>query len=437
MKAEALTDSKKEILKSEVVPVDAKGNDMEEEATLDIKVEKMKADEVASHAKEGEMKEEVPVDAEEEKMKGDDVPMDTKDDKMKAAATGIGTGEYFRSSSGVDATMGLQELIFEAIEELGDPDELVNNEDLIVLKLEQACTNKRILPEEIGLSGDARRLSMSQQAFVTGRAFLGNLRCSAALFAGCSEFLSSKAFFETAKVRVLKNVRTLVIVHNRNSIFNLVTWFPTVTTIVLYHNLRLHAEKGVITSALPLSRVEQLLGTMPALGVDHLSLGTHTLQSLFSKCPKLASVMSSDMDTALSVKKVITVAPKHPTTPIRRKALFLGRTCIHYTGIPLQLSAKSADAVEKAHQHFPEAEHIELTAACESAIRKVASYTKATHLSLFSTMPKDKSPFEPYVTEVLTVLRLVHLSLTHFCDVRLSAIAKLCPPAAISRNKRV
>ncbi|KAL1419568.1 hypothetical protein MTO96_025306 [Rhipicephalus appendiculatus] len=97
----------------------------------------------------------------------------------------------------------------------------------------------------------------------------------------------------------------------------------------------------------------------------------------------------------------------------------------------------SADAVEKARQYFPEAGHLELTAACECAIRKIASYTKVTHLSLFSAMPKNKSPFEPHVTEVLSVLQLVHLSLTHFCGVKLSVIAKLCPPAEVPRNTRV
>ncbi|KAL1419571.1 hypothetical protein MTO96_025309 [Rhipicephalus appendiculatus] len=112
----------------------------------------------------------------------------------------------------------------------------------------------------------------------------------------------------------------------------------------------------------------------------------------------LASVMSSNVEPALSANKVtFTFTPKRPPVPIRRKALFLGNTCIHYTGIPIQLAAVSADAVEKSHQYFPEAEHLELTAECESAIRKAASYTKVTHLSLFSAMPKNKSPFEPHL----------------------------------------
>ncbi|KAL1419569.1 hypothetical protein MTO96_025307 [Rhipicephalus appendiculatus] len=284
MKAETPVDPYKAVVKLELVLLDAKG-------------EEVKAEDVNAYIMQKKVEVEFVGDNKEKKMTAADVLQAQYEARMRKASRrrearrnkikehGIGTGDYIRISFGVDVTMGLQELILEAMKELGDPDEVVNNEDLIVLKLKQACTNKRILPEDIALSGDARRLSMSQQAFVSRRAFLGNLRYSAALFAGCGEFLSSKAFFETAKY-VLKNVRTLVIVHNRNSIFNLVTWFPTVTTIVLYHNLRLHAETGVITSALPLSRMEELLGTMPALGLDRLFMSTDTLQSLFQQVPQ-------------------------------------------------------------------------------------------------------------------------------------------------------
>ncbi|KAL1419567.1 hypothetical protein MTO96_025305 [Rhipicephalus appendiculatus] len=444
MKAAALAPSKEELMKTET-PVDpCKAAAKVEVILVDANGEEVKEKDVKAYILQQKMKVEVLADIKEKQMKPEEVMQTMRSVTFErpslfssrsrgpwlALPASINSTESAPTctfeASRVDVTMGLHELILEAIEELGDPDELVNNEDLIILKLEQACTNKRIPPEDIELSGDARRLSMCQRAFVSHRAFLGNLRYAAALFAGCSEFLSSKAFLETAKY-VLKNVRSLVIVHNRNKILNLVNWFPTVTTIVLYHNLRLHCEKGVITSSLTLSRMEQLLGTMPALGLDHLSLSKATLQSLFNKCPKLASVMSSDMETALSAKKVVKVLPKRLPAPIRRKELFLGRTCIHYTGIPIELTAKSAVAVEKAHKHFPEAEHLELTAASESAIAKVASYTNVTHLSLFSALPKDKIPFEPHVTQVLSVLQLVHLSLTHFCGVKLSVIAKLCP----------
>ncbi|XP_075721630.1 uncharacterized protein LOC142764968 [Rhipicephalus microplus] len=327
--------------------------------------------------------------------------------------------------------MGLQETILEVIEELGVADELVNMEHQVILKVKQGCANKRLLPKDISLSGDAKRLSMSEQAFVSNRSFLENMRYSAALFAGCSEFSSSDAFLETTK-HVLKNVRSLVLLHNRNKVFNLVTWFAKAHTIVLYHNLRYHADTGVAYNTLPFSRLEQLLGTMPALGLDHLCLSSDTLQSLFRKCPKLTSVMSSDMETALSAKQVTNFIPnkltrKRQPVPIQRKELFLGRTYILHTGMPLEFISKNATAVEKAHRHFPKAEHLELTAACEGAIAKVARYTKLTHLSLFSAMPREKSLFQPHVTQVLSALRLVHLSLAHFCGVGLSVIAELCP----------
>ncbi|KAL3250205.1 hypothetical protein MRX96_055595 [Rhipicephalus microplus] len=106
----------------------------------------------------------------------------------------IGTGDYILSSSVIDVTMGLQELTLETIKNWGDP-------DLNVLKMEQASPTKRILTGDIGINGDTLRSSMSQQAFITCRAFLGNQRHSADLFAGSKEFLSSTAFFENCQIR--------------------------------------------------------------------------------------------------------------------------------------------------------------------------------------------------------------------------------------------
>ncbi|XP_037499301.2 uncharacterized protein LOC119373344 [Rhipicephalus sanguineus] len=137
--------------------------------------------------------------------------------------------------------------------------------------------------------------------------------------------------------------------------------------------------------------------------------------------------MSTNMEAALSSNEVVKAASKRLPVPFRRKELFLGSTLTHHTGILLVMSTTSAEVVEKAHRHFGEVEHRDLTAESESAIGRVASYTKVTHLSLVSSLPKDKCSFEPHVTEVLSVLRLVHLSLKRFCGVKLSVIANLCP----------
>ncbi|KAL1419573.1 hypothetical protein MTO96_025311 [Rhipicephalus appendiculatus] len=267
--------------------------------------------------------------------------------------------------------MSPQELMRHAIEELGDPDELANYEDLIVLKLEPAFTNKWTLPDDIKLSDDARRLSMDQRSFIAHRALLGNLRYSAGLFAGCREFSSLRPLLETAKY-VLKNVRSLILVHNRNPIVDLVTWFPTVNTVVLYHDLHWDFDNDLVIDDGPTTpcRIEQLLGNSPAMGSENLNLRTATLVNLLKRSPKLAVVMSTNMDAALSSKEVVKAASKRLPVPFRRKELFLGNTYLHHTGILLVMSAKSAEDVEKAHRHFDEVEHLDLTADSESAIGK-------------------------------------------------------------------
>ncbi|KAH7972015.1 hypothetical protein HPB52_005046 [Rhipicephalus sanguineus] len=324
--------------------------------------------------------------------------------------------------------MSPQDLMRKAIEELGDPDELANNEDLIILKLEPAFTNKWTLPDDIKLSDDARRLSMGQRAFITHRALLGNLRYSGALFAGCRAFSSLRPLLETAKY-VLKNVRSLVLVHNRNQIIDLITWFPTVNTVILYHNLRWNFDNDLMINegSTKSCRMEQLLGNTPAMGSENLNLRSDTLVNLLKRCPRLAVVMSTNMEAALSSDAVVKAASKRLPVPFRRKELFLGSTFTHHTGILLVISTTSAEELEEAHRHFGEVEHLDLTAESESAIGKVASYTKVTHLSLVASLPKDKCSFEPHVTEVLSALRLVHLSLKRFCGVKLSVIANLCP----------
>ncbi|KAH7972856.1 hypothetical protein HPB52_018045 [Rhipicephalus sanguineus] len=189
--------------------------------------------------------------------------------------------------------MSPQELMRKAIEELGDPDKLANSEDLIILKLEPAFTNKWTLPDDIKLSGDARRLSMGQRAFITHRALLGNLRYSGALFAGCRAFSSLRPLLETAKY-VLKNVPSLVLVHNRNHIIDLITWFPAVNTIVLYHDLRwdFDDDLAINDGSTKSCRVEQLLGNTPAMGSENLHLRSATLVDLLKRCPKAKKRLS-------------------------------------------------------------------------------------------------------------------------------------------------
>ncbi|XP_075554782.1 uncharacterized protein LOC142587560 [Dermacentor variabilis] len=137
--------------------------------------------------------------------------------------------------------------------------------------------------------------------------------------------------------------------------------------------------------------------------------------------------MSPNVHGALSAMETAATAIKRPPVPFQRKELFLGCTIVHPTGAPQVLVAKGCSATEKAHQHFAEVEHLELTARCESVLEKVARYTKVTHLTLIFGSSKSSCSFEPHVTKVLSVLHLVHLSLTNFSEVKLSVIANQCP----------
>ncbi|XP_054928562.1 uncharacterized protein [Dermacentor andersoni] len=159
-------------------------------------------------------------------------------------------------------------------------------------------------------------------------------------------------------------------------------------------NLRLDDEVGLrAINPSRMSRMNQLLGTMPAMGMDNLSLRKTTLINLLSKSPKLAVVMSPNVHGALSAMETAAAAIKRPPASFQRKELFLGCAIIHHTGAPQVLVAKGCSATEKAHQHFAEVEHLELSARCESVLEKVARYTKVTHLTLIFGSSKSTCSF--------------------------------------------
>ncbi|XP_075530344.1 uncharacterized protein LOC142563645 isoform X2 [Dermacentor variabilis] len=191
------------------------------------------------------------------------------------------------------------------IRQFGDPDDLVHSEGLVALKLESAwTTGKHSAPSGIVLNEDKRRVTMSPQDLVTNSDLVGSLQVGAALFAGCQEFNESSPVLEAAQ-KALKNVPTLVIVHNRNLASDLAAWFPAATTLVLYHDLKLQNDKefrmqGLVSQ----SHLECLLGTTPAMGADHLLIMPVTFVNLLFNCPKLTTTAERSLADAASFSNV-------------------------------------------------------------------------------------------------------------------------------------
>ncbi|CAN7947452.1 unnamed protein product [Ixodes hexagonus] len=172
----------------------------------------------------------------------------------------------------------------EEMTEFGDPDKLISEEDLVILKLDRPCAQP--LPDNIIIDSAGQLVSMNQERFISCKKFLSNQHISAALFAGCSAFSSSKDFNKAAEL-ILRNIHTLVVVHNRDLICDLYSKSMHMRTLVLFHNLRLQSEHDPSwkPSRGRQSQLVKLVGTMPALGMNSLLIDFIPMAQAVHHCP--------------------------------------------------------------------------------------------------------------------------------------------------------
>lgn len=171
------------------------------------------------------------------------------------------------------------------VAELASPDDVVDAQDLVVLKLDRPWSGPHAVPAGCVLDSSSQRITTNQKSFVANKDNLTKQRFSAALFAGCSAFATYTAL-SNAAVEVLKKAETLVLVHNRDLVMDLVQRFPGLRLLVLMHDLRLQTEAKhrLDVCGKRSSRLRQVVGTAPALGMDHLFLCPVTLISLLANC---------------------------------------------------------------------------------------------------------------------------------------------------------
>ncbi|KAH9360351.1 hypothetical protein HPB48_003546 [Haemaphysalis longicornis] len=174
----------------------------------------------------------------------------------------------------------------EALRALEDPDKLVSEEDLIILAMKDTWQMPRRLPAGLRPNLEGHFLSMNQKSMVTNRALLGKNNVATAVFAGCGSFETSRHLC-TAAQHVLEGAETLIVVHNKDLVWDLVGWFPTVKTLWLLHNVRLQVDDEL--RPLPPTResgLEELLGDTPGAGSTSLHMNLNAIAALLARCPK-------------------------------------------------------------------------------------------------------------------------------------------------------
>lgn len=319
--------------------------------------------------------------------------------------------------------MGSQEVMMEVIRELGEPEQLVSGDQLVVLKLDRLWTvPENTVPEGVVFDPNAKRFTMSQEAFVSNGAFFIKLQLVAAAFAACDEFSNPDPKFLSTAKEVLQGARTLVIIHNRNYIKDLAAWFPTITTLVLHHDLRLHVDQEFRQDdGTGAGRLVRILGTTPALGCDHLHFCTTTVGNLLANFPKLSAIGSPVQEVLMT-----SCLDYFPTSwPVFKNVshLVLGCTIRRQDNKWLTVDEVSASSIPIAHHCFPNITSLELTFASATTLAHIVRFSGLTHLSLIASTVAPPHPFASPIVPLLARLPLKHLSLTNFSGVSVLALA--------------
>lgn len=220
------------------------------------------------------------------------------------------------------------------MKDFGDPDLLVHEENLVLLKLCKPWRTSHPLPKGCNLvdNHDSRTLRTTTDGLVCARKDLKKVGVIGALFAGCVAFGTKPAVAEAA-VEVLASGSTLVLIHNRDNVCQLAVRFPCVRVLVLFHDLRVHLAKELAGGSKDattlrmiseffsglgpgkhLSRLQRVTGDCPGMGCDHLVIDLNHQADLAKLCPE---VREQRMSHLLSNLPYVTTRGTHIPDALR------------------------------------------------------------------------------------------------------------------------
>ncbi|XP_075727169.1 uncharacterized protein LOC119165198 isoform X4 [Rhipicephalus microplus] len=182
-------------------------------------------------------------------------------------------------------------------EEPGFPDDalemLISAVDTIVLCVDEGKLIQ--VPEGCASSLDRRRVYTNPKTLVARKEALANMGVLGAVFAGCAPFSSSKPYRRAAML-VLATARFLYIIHNKDNVCKLASWFSALTDLMLPHNLNFRSicsRQDCEGHSARKSSLERIEGDAPALGSTSLELDKQLLSECLLMLPKIVSVHSA------------------------------------------------------------------------------------------------------------------------------------------------
>lgn len=322
----------------------------------------------------------------------------------------------------------------DVIRDLGeDPDKVCGQEEHVVLKLGKpwspsaSSSAPSNVPKGLSFNSEGCLLTTTVDAFVKNRSFLKELGAIGALFAGCPSFDECKPL-GAAACDVLRDVRTLVIVHNRDFVRTLIDQFRSVEVLVLHHDMRLQMPEddwGDIGGAPP--QLKRLIGSTPALGSRNLFLSAATICGLLGDCPYLCELQTSMHEILSPANPLVSMLLAARPSLLTSWSLILGADVERLDGTTGVVWDITPGHMIQANTFFRSLRRIEVTTTHSQTIAAIAVFEQLTDVSLMFIAHGTLCSFQGLVENTLKRLQLKHLSLKFIKDISLVTVAEHWP----------
>ncbi|KAH6925027.1 hypothetical protein HPB50_027179 [Hyalomma asiaticum] len=323
--------------------------------------------------------------------------------------------------------MSFWEDMMQAVRKMGDPDELANGEDLIILKLENPLPSSRSVPQPLTADASRSVFTTGRDGVMSCRSFLVRQSYSTVLFSGLPELKSMKGFVNALR-DIVSKTQELIIVHNRDRMVDLMSWFTKVSRLILYHDLMLQTEcTSNMREMAQLSHLRQVWGTTPAVGTEELFLCPLTLTMLLANCPALSEIQAPVDEMVLLAERFAVHSPHLPPMFHDVRELTLGCYLRRSSRNATMMRDTRLSCMKKALERYPNLEQLQVTTTSRKVLACIPEFSRLKRLSvMYGAAHKGMCPFDNSITNVLHALPLTHLTLKYFGGVVLSTIDSSC-----------
>lgn len=323
--------------------------------------------------------------------------------------------------------MGYWEDMRDAIEKMGDPYVFSNSEDLVVLKLNKPLPGSSSIPQQLTVDPSRTMLTTCPAGFMSCQSFLVKHSYSTILFSGLPEMKPMKGMVVAAR-NVVSKAQELIIVHNRDRMADLVSWFTKLTRLILYHDLMLQLDSSDEVQVLSHpSHLHQVWGTTPAVGTEELFLCPQTLTMLLANCPSLSELQAPLHEAIMLTDRFQARSPFFPPVFDNCRELTLGSYLRRSTRSATMMGTTTLPCIKKAHELYPNLEQLQVSTVDRNVLTFVPKFSRLKRLAIMYGGRGGMCPFSPYITDMLQALHLTHLTIKFFKGILLSTIARHCP----------